>query len=382
MTNILKILHIIPNLRKGGAERIVIDIVKELHLRNSVEVQLVLFEDKIEYGIKEIEDCITVIPSTVTLSKIQKNVFDVSSLQRHIELFEPDVIHSHLFEAEIISRSVSYKQAKWFSHCHDNMPVFQNIFFSTLFSGKKINNVFEKAFLLSRYKINGGTHFIAISKNTETYFKQVTSDFPVSLLPNAINYARFARTEERLDYNKNPLRLINIGALNENKNQTFLLHVMANLSTKIDLELHLLGDGPCRTELEKKCSLLGLENKVFFHGNVENVEEHLWQSDIYVHSAHSEAMGLVFLEAMAASLPVVTLDGKGNRDLIEHGKNGFMLSDHNTEHFAEQILQLTTDSDLYMKISRNAETFARQYDIKDYCNRLLTLYSQDLLCAE
>ena len=48
---------------------------------------------------------------------------------------------------------------------------------------------------------------------------------------------------------------------------------------------------------------------ITLHGNVDFVEKYLWDSDIYVHPALYEPFGLVLLEAMAAGLPVVSLDG-------------------------------------------------------------------------
>jgi hypothetical protein len=59
----LKILHIIPNLRKGGAERLVTDIVRELNKTPNVEAGLVIFREQIEYDIAAIKDIVHVIPS-------------------------------------------------------------------------------------------------------------------------------------------------------------------------------------------------------------------------------------------------------------------------------------------------------------------------------
>ena len=55
---------------------------------------------------------------------------------------------------------------------------------------------------------------------------------------------------------------------------------------------------------------------------------------------------------MAAGLPVITLDGKGNRDLIEQGKNGYMLFNENVEEFSNTIIELWKNQNRYNVISK------------------------------
>lgn len=116
-----RILLIIPSLQKGGAERIVIDIVRELRKQQFVQVYLVIFQNKIDYEVEDIADLIHIIPSKVVLSAYKTNKSDVKDLQKFITTFNPDIIHTHLFEAEIVSRQCCFPSAKWYSHCHDNM---------------------------------------------------------------------------------------------------------------------------------------------------------------------------------------------------------------------------------------------------------------------
>jgi glycosyltransferase involved in cell wall biosynthesis len=161
----------------------------------------------------------------------------------------------------------------------------------------------------------------------------------------------------------------------DNKNQSFLVDTVAVLLKRgYKVKLDLLGDGPDRAKVENKIKEEGLSSQVFCHGIVNNVEDYLHNADIYVHSAFSEAFGLVLLEAMAAGLPVVCLDGKGNRDIMREKYNGFMIPKPDVELFAEKIIQLINDKDLYAHISENAESFAKDYDIKAYVEKLMQIY--------
>lgn len=373
----MNILHVIPSLRKGGAERLVTDIVRELNAKENIEVRLVLFRDEIEYDIDDLKELIKIIPSFVGLSLWRKNTIQVDKLQAYIDEFKPDIIHSHLFEAEIVSRSCYYPNAKWFSHAHDNMVQLRNFSFNTITNKSQFTNYFEKRYLLKRYQINNKNKFIAISKDAENYLKETVSRYNITLLNNAINYKRFYSDTKREINSSKSIKLINIGSFVPKKNQQLLLMIAEKLNAKnVNFEIHFLGDGKLKENLKKQSLALGLENRLFFHGNVNNVENYLWKSDLYIHVASYEPLGLVLIEAMAAGLPVITLDGKGNRDLIEEGRNGYMIYEENPDLFVEKILEILGDNDRYGKISEYAKEFAKQYDIKAYVEKLVDIYQK------
>jgi glycosyltransferase involved in cell wall biosynthesis len=395
----MKILHIIPTLSKGGAERLVVDIIKQLNKQEKTNTRLVIFRDEIKYDNLKIKEFISIIPSSVKLSLTKKWIVNVSDLQVYIDNFKPDVIHTHLFEAELVSRFCNYPKARWYSHVHDNMVQFNNWSWSSI-SKTNITNWYEKQILFNQYKKNRGTHFIAISKHTESYIKSVQTKYPVTLLHNAIDVKRFQKPadfQNRItDSGSSPvenhssipiaigtvnpqpqpsastLKLINVGSFNENKNQTLLIDIVKEITHRgKKVQSIFLGDGPNLEEVKKKSITLGVEKECQFLGNIENVEEFLWNSDVYVHVAKSEALGLTLLEAMAAGLPVVTLDGGGNRDLMINGKNGFLIEKQDPKEFADRILEVYYNKE----ISDFNIEFAKQFDIESYCDKLLYLYN-------
>ncbi len=293
------------------------------------------------------------------------------------EEFKPDIIHSHLFQAEIISRSVIYPQAKWFTHCHDNMRQYETFSLSTLQNRKEMVEYYERVYLINRYRKNGGNHFIAISKDTRDYFQRVLPrDLRnITLLLNAINIKRFTRPEGLPAKKPGQIVLTNSGSLVDKKNQIFLLHVVNWLKQQgHNVLLYLLGDGPNRNLLAATINELGLGEQVILKGNVSDVEEYLWQSDFYVHSALYEPFGLVLLEGMAAGLPVISLDGKGNRDIIQNGVNGFLFSDKRPATFGAKIVELMEDRGLYDRIRLAGMKFASKHDITPYVKQLTALY--------
>lgn len=374
----MRLLHIIPSLRKGGAERIVLDICRELSKRPDIRCKLVVMHEQNEYPLLseglDIEFC----QSRVVPSITGKWQVDIAYWQSIVQAFQPDVIHSHLFEAEIMSRVWLYPKAVYFSHCHDNMPQLNKLNISSLLSKKKLANYYERTYLLPCYK-QVENKFIAISKDIANHFKgnlpNGLKDY-IHLLPNAINFKAFYRDLPKEPPNLQIIKLISVGSLVPKKNQAFLLQVCHILQKQgLSVELNLLGDGPERAKITRLAKEMGLQKTVIMHGNVEDVPSHLYQSYIYVHAATYEPFGLVLLEAMAAGLPVVCLDGGGNRDLILQDKNGFMVNQPDPMRFAGYIKQLVEQPELYQNMSMFAQKFAADYDIGAYVDKLLRLYA-------
>lgn len=376
----MRILHVIPSLAKGGAERIVLDIC--IHLSNlpNTEVKLLVLSEQDAYPDLSVKIDKMVCNSSVIPSLSGKHKVDIAEYEQCVDDFQPNIIHSHLFVADLVSRWNVRKNIKYFTHCHDNMPQFMKMNIKSCFSKKLITQLYERRLLLGLYKMQSYTNqFLAISEHTASYFKNnlpVYYKNQITLLHNAIDYDRFLNKDENL----NPsgiLRIINVGSFVPKKNQSLLVRIAKILAQKgISFQVAFLGHGAMRQEVESEALKMNMKDKFIFQGNVNNVEEYLWQSDVYVHTAYYEPLGLVLLEAMASGLPVVCLDGKGNQDLIEEGKNGYMISEPNPDEFADKIIELWNHQEKYREMSRYAIAFAKKYDIKEYVQKLVQIYKQ------
>lgn len=381
----LRILLAIKNMdHGGGAEAIVYDIYNELKTRKDVRVKLVAFENAnvhIDPSLGYFEEQLISDPDfhfchcSVNLSLTSKNRVDVSQYMQIVNDFKPHVIHSHLFVAEINSRAVLFPAAKYFTHTHDNMKQLTSFSYKTLMSKSLLTNFYERQFLIQRYK-RANNHFITISKDTNAYFKRIlprSLKKNVLLLNNAINTRRFSNVNH--ERNRDKLRLLNVGSFREVKNQQFLVDVADELRKRGEnFEMTLVGHGPTFAQVKEKVESKGLQEVVLMPANVVNVEDYYRDANVYVHSTILESFGLVYLEAMSAGLPIVTLDAGGNRDLIIDGETGFMIRKQDAVEFADKIIRLFNDDALYTKFACNGATFAKSYDIVPYTDRLIDLY--------
>jgi len=369
----MKVLHIIPSLIKGGAERITLDICSQLQQYEKHEVKLVYFRDINNYEAISNQLDVSLIDLSFKLSLKGKSTGNVTPLQTLIDNFEPDVIHSHLFESEIMLSQIKYLKARYIVHFHDNMHQFRK--WKGGLSKKQLTNWYERKTVLSTYK-KKNVSFIGISKDTMEYIQaNISKHFPTYFLLNAIDLERF-RVKDNIA--RDEFRLVMVGSLVNKKNQQLAIRIVKYLNDKgYPFTLDILGDGPNKNDLTQLVNELHLGKSVFLRGNVDQPEEFLHRSGIYLHTATYEPFGLVLIEAMAAEIPVICTDGKGNRDVILHGENGLMDTTFEVENIANLILKLHEDASLKNRIVKNALAFSNDYDIKIYVEKLLEIYRED-----
>ncbi len=363
----MKIIHIIPNLKTGGAERLVQDICVHIYVNQLADIKLITFHKDVEIKYPFHVNIISEFKPSIS-SKPKKNVLE---LQSYIDDFNPDIIHSHLWETEMLLTNITNKDSVRFSHFHDNMIQLKKTLIPN--SKDQLTNMYERKLFLK----NMDNHFISIAKNSFLYAqKNLSNKLKIHLLPNAINFSKFNFVGKR---DLKQIRLINIGSFIKEKNQSFAVNILKNILDRgFSASLTFLGDGELKKDVEKLSTILGINKYINFHGNVSNVKEYLIESNIYLHTATSEAFGLVILEAMAAGLPVITLDGKGNRDIVVNGENGYIFKNQDTCLFSDQIIELYEKEKLYEKISVNGQETAKMYDINNYTKKLMKLYRDSI----
>ena len=351
----------------------VLDICIELASRDGYVVKLITFEEANDYA--ELTQNIDwqVVKSDFIPSISGRNTKNIAALQALISSINPDVIHSHLWKGEIVTRQLICPNAKWFTHFHSNIKQLAKV--KSPFSKKEITNGYEKRLVVKQYK-KKNSHFVCISNDTLQYAKDVLPKFlqdKVCLIPNGINYAKFYFDQER---SLDTIKLINVGSFVQKKNQKLALFIVEEIKKRGEkVELHFLGGGPDFASIKKLASDLSLLDCVHFHGSVSNVEDYLKEANIYLHTATYEPFGLVCVEAMASGLPVFTLNGKGNSDLIIEGKNGFLFQQEDASLISDKIISLFKDKEGYRTMSKAACQFAESYDVKSYCDKLIHLYN-------
>ena len=241
----MKILQIIPSLGKGGAERITLNICKELIVQGH-EVKLLVLHPINNYSFISEGINIVFLDIKFHYSIKGKHRGDLSSLKELIYSFAPNIIHAHLFESLVALSQINYSKAKYIIHFHDNMSQFkkQKIKFSKDF----IIHYIVRMKMLNFYK-NKIVSCIGISTDTLEFINlHVPKYFKSYLLFNSIDRERFLPQKS---LRRKPLSLLMIGSLVDKKNQQLAINALRILHNYgYNCTLEIIGEGPNEFKLK------------------------------------------------------------------------------------------------------------------------------------
>ena len=165
--------------------------------------------------------------------------------------------------------------------------------------------------------------------------------------------------------------LITVGRLVERKGVDALIFIVKELADP-EIRLLIVGDGPKRLELEKCAIESGVKDQIRFMGNVSDDDKFglLNIADAYVSTSVHEGFGIVFLEAMAAHLPVISYDHGGQKDFLINGKTGFIVPLGMKDKLKEAIRLVLSDNLLRNEIKEYNRHYVKRFYIdqcaKDY----------------
>ena len=127
------------------------------------------------------------------------------------------------------------------------------------------------------------------------------------VIHNGIPVSKFAGKRASPGSRRPHLRFGTVGRIVPPKNHRLLIEAFAKVSAVLpEAELHLMGDGPLRSQVEERVAELSLGNRVHLHGLSFGVADFMSTLDVFVLSSSTEGLPVVILEAMAAGLPIVS----------------------------------------------------------------------------
>ncbi|MCX6171416.1 MAG: N-acetyl-alpha-D-glucosaminyl L-malate synthase BshA [Flavobacterium sp.] len=149
-----------------------------------------------------------------------------------------------------------------------------------------------------------------------------------------------------------------------------VIKIFYKIQQQIPAKLMMVGDGPEKAKAEQLCNELGIQEKVIFFGNSNEIDQILSFSDLFLLPSETESFGLAALEAMAWSVPVISTNSGGLPEVNFDGISGYLSNVGDIESMANNAIKILSSDETLAKFRTNALNVAKQFDIKN----ILPLY--------
>lgn len=211
-------------------------------------------------------------------------------------------------------------------------------------------------------------------------------DSKVSVLHNALMTDSYGHhvldLPRRVVVPRGEVRLLNVGRLSPEKGQVLLLQAVARVLPEYPgLVVWFAGTGPLQGQLQAEAGRLGLEGRVRFLGYVADMPALYGDVDLVVQSSLTEGLPNVMLEVAYLGVPVVATDVGGTREVIEHGRTGWLVESGSSSALAVGLRQFLQEPTGFATMARSGRArIEAEFSIDTRTARQARLY-QDTACA-
>ncbi|WP_313438224.1 glycosyltransferase [Atlantibacter hermannii] len=312
----MKIDYVITGMDTGGAETQVVSLLLELKKRGH-NVRLISLTPPVDLTLPLINNAIPVISLDMT-TKLSLPIAAIK-LIRYIKANSPDIVHSHMFHANILVRLIR--------------PFIGNIpSICTAHSVREGGRIRDWAYRVTNPFSDMNT---VVSNAARSRFvnDKVFPENKTLTVYNCIDTEHFTPLER----NKNKkFRWIAVGRLVDVKNHFILLKAMRDLP---DSELAIIGEGNQRESLQNYIDNNGLTERVTLCGKKDDVVYDYQHADGFVLTSDYEGFALVVAEAMACGLPVVSTRCGGPSEIMGDDESiGKLVPTNNVHELADAML--------------------------------------------
>lgn len=341
----------IHTLTKGGAERAVVNLAKELSdSGNDVTIVTSIkcdSEYEVPTGVKRI-----ILTTEDKLGNRFNRMFLLGlKLRKIVKTEKPDVVIAFI-SGSIVRAVVAtvYTPTKVIASVR-NDPKFE-------YRGKMGKLIIEYCFPV----VDG---FVFQTKQAQAYFDKKIQERS-TIIFNSVNPAFYSVERKPVKH-----RVVTCGRLDPQKNHKLLIEAFMKVKEKVnDAELYIYGKGPEYCSLKSQIENSNLSDSCYLKGETEDVIGVMQEADVFVLSSNFEGMPNILIEAITAGVPSVSTDCPcgGPREIIEPGTNGTLVKVGDADEMANAIIELFLNQDTQKKYSKNARESSTRFNptkIKD-----------------
>lgn len=341
----MKVLHIEAGKHLyGGAKQVtyLIDELAQLKVKN-----LLVCTQGSEIATQQLANC-DILP--IAMSG-EADVGTFARLRKLLKQHKPDLVHVHSRRGADIWGLLAAKSC--------GIPVV---------CSRRVDN--PEPSWLARLKYHSYDKVITISEGIrQVLLAESVNPEQVVTVRSAVDTQTYQPTPDRawmqgqFDLANDDLVVANFAQMIARKGQPLLIQAIQQLlPTYPNLKLLLFGQGPKLTEYKNLVAERGLANVIRFPGFRNDVARILPNVDIIAHPAYTEGLGVALLQASASSVPIVATAVGGIPEVVEQGKNGFLIETGDHGALAARLAELLQDKGLRHRFG----SFGRQKMLDDF----------------
>ena len=360
----MNIVYVITGLTMGGAEKQVCLLASKMSERGH-NVTLV-----------SLQGCSVVLPESgnVTVIELKMNKNPLSFIKSYLKLcrilksIDPDVVHSHLFHANIMCRlsrvAVSYKKLISSAHSRNEGGVIR------MFLYRLTDRFADLTTNVSQDAVNESLRRGAVP---ESKIKLVFNGLDL----HSINERKTCKKDlkEELNINRGCKLLLSVGRFTKAKDYPNLLNAFKILySENKFIHMAVAGHGELYEDIKQLALDLDISSNVHFLGVRNDIPALMNASDIYVMSSEWEGLPLVVGEAMACEKIVVTTNCGGVKEIL--GDEEFIVPVKSPQLLADAISQAIelSDDEIRIRTNKAKARLENYFSIESIVNTWLNLY--------
>lgn len=180
------------------------------------------------------------------------------------------------------------------------------------------------------------------------------------------------KKRKELGLKETDVALISMGDLIERKNYTVAIEAIAK-ADNANLQYYICGIGPEEEKLRKQAEHLGVKEQIHFLGFRTDIKELLKAADIFLFTSKQEGLARSLMEAMASGLPCVASRIRGNTDLLEGTRCGYLCS--GVAEYTEAITRIVQEKNL-KQYSIECRKRIENFDMDSVIKSLKSVYKQ------
>ena len=286
-----------------------------------------------------------------------------SKLVDMVKLHKIEVLHVHY---AIPHAYAGYMAKKMLEEEHIYIPMV------TTLHGTDITLVGNHPFYKPAvsFSINNSDVVTSVSQSLkEDTLRLFDIDKEIFVVPNFIKVEKQGNTytECQRDLMAQPEERIitHISNLRPVKRIADVIEIFCRIQKEMPAKLLMVGEGPEKEMAEEMCIAKGIEDKVLFLGNSNEIDKILCFSDLFLLPSEKESFGLAALEAMACGVPVISSNAGGLPEVNVQGVSGFLSAVGAVDEMSDNAVAILKDPETLAKYKNQAKEEALKFDTKN-----------------